>query len=52
MNAHFLTLLLSDENILGLFFGGAYLLLGLLYVLIIGLLVALYGGAKNTSGLG
>ena len=51
MNTHLLTLLLSDENVLALFFGGAYLLLGLLYVVIIGLLVALYAGAKNTRGI-
>jgi hypothetical protein len=47
MNAHYLTLLLSDENIMGLFFGGAYSLLGLLYVLIVALLVRLYAGSKN-----
>ena len=47
MNAHDLTLLLSDENVLGLFFGAAYSLVGLVYVLIVALLVRLYAGAKN-----
>jgi len=51
MNAHLLTLLLSDEKVLGLFFGAAYSLVGLVYVLIVALLVWLYTGSKNPLGL-
>ncbi|HLK97045.1 MAG TPA: hypothetical protein VK364_04690 [Hymenobacter sp.] len=51
MNVHLLTLLLSDENVLGLFFGGAYLLVGLVYVLIVGLLIWLYTGSRHSLGV-
>jgi hypothetical protein len=49
MNAWLLTLLLSDENVLALYFGGAYLLVGLVYVLIVGLLLSLYAGSGNSN---
>ncbi len=39
MNPRFIPLLLSDENVLGLFFGAAYLLVGLVYALLLGLLI-------------
>lgn len=43
-----LSLLLSQENALAIGFGAAYLFLGLIYVLIIGLLIALYTGFGNS----
>jgi hypothetical protein len=44
-----LSLLLSDENALAIGFGAAYLFVGLIYVLIVGLLIALYTGSGNST---
>lgn len=51
MRISFLSLLLSDENVLALFFKAAYLLVGLIYVLIVGLLIWLYASSKFSLGI-